>query len=305
MTTPHEINTQKFIEHLKEDLACSCHTLRAYQKDLLDFFCFLQRKKHPPLKPISKALVRAFILDMQKNKKSKKTIARKVSTLKSYYKYLYQNHLEPADILQNFSIPKIDKNIPQIFSHEEVQILIQQPDTNTFLGIRDRVLLEFLYSSAFRISELLQLQLSDFFDDLQMGQVWGKGNKKRVLPLTTPAQRWLKTLLQTDKQKLFWQKTDKKMIFLNKNGSVLSARSVNRNFTRYLLKSGLCQKGSPHTIRHSTATQLLDAGMDLKSIQEILGHSSIKTTTIYTQVSPSLKEREYKKHHPRATMLKE
>ncbi|HNA61774.1 MAG TPA: tyrosine-type recombinase/integrase, partial [Rhabdochlamydiaceae bacterium] len=198
--------------------------------------------------------------------------------------------------------PKLEKKIPAPLSREEIDRLFQQPDIQTFLGFRDRCIMELFYSSGLRISELVALSRSDFDAQNHTLRVKGKGKKERVIPITKSAAVWITNYLNhpervLDGESHFVQK-DHDAIFLNKWGERITVRSVDRNFKLFLKQSGLSALATPHTIRHTIATHWLENGMDLKTIQTLLGHSSLATTTIYTQVSTNLKKDVYDKAHP-------
>jgi integrase/recombinase XerC len=204
--------------------------------------------------------------------------------------------------LDEIDSPKLEKKIPSFLSYEQVQRLFEQPDTSHYLGFRDRCIMELFYSSGLRISELVGLDRQNFDQRNLQLRVRGKGKKERIVPITQTAATWLKDYLNHPQRHQDLEdhqaQVDEKAVFLNKWGQRLTARSVDRKFEGYLKTSGLAGKITPHTIRHTIATHWLEKGMDLKTIQILLGHSSLATTTIYTQVSSRLKREVYQKTHP-------
>ena len=200
--------------------------------------------------------------------------------------------------------PKVKKQIPTTLDYSQVELLLDQPNFKTYLGLRDRVMMEVLYSSGLRISELVQLNREDVDLKKRLCRVRGKGRKERLVPITKNATDWIEKYLyhpdRTSDSKKHKKQKDPKAIFLNRDGMRITTRSSERSFRKYLLKAGLGLSVTPHTIRHTIATHWLENGMDLKTISMLLGHSSLSTTTIYTHVSPRLKKETYDRAHPRA-----
>lgn len=321
----------RFLEHLRVIKNASEHTIRNYSIDLNSFKSFLeqdlaltdpQQKSNKishtepyhtqktihddtlPLDKIDRKTIRGFLADLNANKQNKRTVARRLSSLRSFFKYAQTQQIITNNPTEDLESLKLDKKIPVSLSYNQVKHLLEQPDTDDYLGFRDRTIMELFYSSGIRISELVALNRQDFDAINFVLKLKGKGKKERIVPITKNAAEWINNYLQHAEryQKVDGHETemDHKAIFLNKHGTRLTARSIDRNFYAYLTKSGLAGKVTPHTIRHTIATHWLENGMDLKTIQVILGHSSLATTTIYTQVSPKLKKKVYDQAHPRA-----
>jgi integrase/recombinase XerC len=316
----------QFLQHLKAIKNASEHTLRNYSIDLNSFKAFLDKEwsketqEHKidyktllfnheeadslPLEKIDKYLLRKFLSDMHSLGIQKRSIARKLATLRSFFRYTCGQKItlnNPAEELEN---PKLDKRIPTSLSYDQVKRLFDQPDTQNYLGFRDRTILELFYSSGIRVGELVSLDRENFDAQNLLLKVKGKGKKERIVPITKNAAEWIQAYLNHPERyhngELHQAQQDAKAIFLNKLGTRLTTRSVDRKFDKYLKESGLAGDITPHTIRHTIATHWLENGMDLKTIQVILGHKSLATTTIYTQVSPKLKKKVYDEAHPRA-----
>lgn len=282
-----------FINYLKVVKDASEHTLRNYSIDLSHFHTFV---KEIPFETIERRHIREYLASLYEAGKSKKTCARKLSSLRSFFHYLLgQKKIEKSPV-EEIELPKLDKKIPPAISYEQVKALFDQPDTNELLGFRDRTLMELLYSSGLRVSELAGLNKSDLDASSRIIRVRGKGKKERITPITHQSLDWILRYLSHPER----QERDTDAIFLNKFGSRLTTRSIDRLFQSYLKKTGLSLRITPHTIRHTIATHWLENGMDLKTIQLILGHSNLATTTIYTQVSSKLKKKVYDESHPRA-----
>ncbi|MBX9923682.1 MAG: tyrosine recombinase XerC [Rhabdochlamydiaceae bacterium] len=298
---------QSFLQHLRVVRQASVHTLRNYQLDLslLESFgkTFLQ-KEELLLTDVSKRLTRAYLADLHAKQAKKRSVLRRLSSLRSFFKYLVKEGIVVENPLEDIESPKLEKTIPASLTYEQVEVLFSQPDLSSYLGLRDRCIMELFYSSGLRMSELVGLVRKDVDLTHQKVRVLGKGKKERVLPITQSSADWIRRyLFHADRfldSKEHRAEVDTEAIFLNKWGSRLSARSIDRHFQQYLQGSGLVGKITPHTIRHTIATHWLEKGMDLKTIQTLLGHSSLATTTIYTQVSSRLKKEVYQKAHPRA-----
>ncbi len=288
---------ERFIEYMRLMKNASEHTLRAYKSDLDAFYRFLKKEKLPTdLKDISKREIRFFLGELTQEKKSTKTVLRRLSSLRSLYRYGLREKRVERSPLDDIESPKKGKKLPVSITYSQVELLLSQPDTETYLGYRDRVMMELLYSSGLRLSELTGLNCEDFDERSETLNIFGKGKKQRKAPITGSAAKWLLSYLEHPKR----ESKDKKAIFLNRWGTRINPRSVDRNFAIYLQKSGLSERITPHTIRHTIATHWLENGMDLKTIQLLLGHNSLATTTIYTHVSSKLKREVYDKTHPRA-----
>jgi integrase/recombinase XerC len=251
---------------------------------------------------ITKQTIREYLALLQERQEKKRTIARRLATLRSFFKFLVREKKITTDPTSEIQSPKLDKKIPAPLSIEEVDHLFAQPDQNCYLGLRDRCIMELFYSSGLRLSELVGLSHQDFDRERLSLLVRGKGKKQRIVPITRNAAQWLIRYIDHPERMMDTAEhvaaADPQAIFLNKWGKRISTRSVDRNFKEYLLRSGLAARATPHTIRHTIATHWLEKGMDLKTIQKLLGHASLVTTTIYTQVSKRLKKEVYDKTHP-------
>lgn len=321
-----------FLEHLKVVKGASEHTLRNYAIDLNSLKTFLEseslqfekiedlpakvRHDEPYSKRwngndgklgmelITRKTIRGFLAWQSANGASKTTIVRRLSSLRSFFKWAFSKQRIGINPAEDLETPKISKRIPISLSFDQVQKLFDQPDTTDYLGLRDRAILELFYSSGLRVSELCALNREDFDRQQRLVRIRGKGKKERMVPITKNASEWVIAYLEHPERHQeidgHAAQSDVKAIFLNRLGTRLSTRSVDRNFDKYMKASGLAGKATPHTIRHSIATHWLENGMDLKTIQTILGHSSLSTTTIYTQVHPHLKKKIYDQTHPRA-----
>ncbi|MDN3504560.1 MAG: tyrosine recombinase XerC [Rhabdochlamydiaceae bacterium] len=291
------LNVQKVVKN------GSVHTIRAYEIDLEQYFQYLKDHKIN-YKLITRKQLRLFLDLLHQRRLSRRTILRRVATMRSFYKYLVSAEKMSFNPMHEIDNLKLDKPIPKALSQEEINRFLSLPDHSTLLGLRDQAMLELLYSSALRISELTELNRTDIDFSAQLMRVKGKGKKVRVVPVTKMAINWLQKYLNSEERmkggKLTKGQEDHRAIFLNRWGKRLSVRSCDRQFKIYQKQSGMAHLITPHTLRHSIATHWLENGMDLKTIQEILGHESLSTTQIYTKVSLTVRQKVYNEAHPLA-----
>lgn len=292
---------EQFLKYMQVVKDASVHTIRNYKSDLVCFKNYFE--SDILLNQIEKKEIRAYLADLHNKRVSKRTVFRHLSSLRSFFKYLMREKVIRENPIEMIMSPKLDKPMPKALSYEEVERLFAQPDISQYFGLRDRCIMELFYSSGLRVSELAYLNRMDV--DLQGRSIRlkGKGKKERVIPMTKNARKWINAYLNHSKrfeEGKAHQEKDHSAIFLNKWGERLTTRSIDRMFKKYLLMSGLAVNLTPHTIRHTIATHWLERGMDLKTIQILLGHASLKTTTVYTRVSTGLKREVYEKAHPSA-----
>ncbi len=313
---------QQFLSYLKLEKHFSEYTGKSYGADLIQFGQFLSGEigqppagdgAAPPAPPkvapeeldrrqltCEPLTIREFLAYLYGQNYTKSTTARKLATLRSFYKFLIRRGLVSVNPLSTIRTPKQDKRLPKCLDLEQVQKLLDAPGDGDLLAARDKAMLEVLYSSGIRVSELVELDMADL--DLQEGvlRVRGKGRKDRLTPIGSQAikavQRYFE--LRSSDPRLQSQGTSR--VFLNKHGQSLSTRSVRRKLDKYLVQAGLDPGISPHTLRHSFATHLLNNGADLRSVQELLGHQSLSTTQIYTHLSTGRMKEAYDGAHPRA-----
>lgn len=321
----------QFLEYLRSVKQASEHTVRNYAIDLNELKTFLETQilQLPPeklpekisyntpyearrsvddsvllLSLVHRKLIREYLAFLSEKGIQKRTIVRRLSALRTFFKFCVKNHLIAKNPAAAIESPKLEKRLPISLTYDQVQRLFDQPDIATYLGFRDRCIMELFYSSGLRVSELVQLNRSDFHPRELVIKLRGKGKKERIVPITKNAADWIVAYLEHAEREKDLEghlaENDHEAIFLNRLGTRLTTRSVDRNFDRYLMESGLAGKVTPHTIRHTIATHWLENGMDLKTIQLLLGHQSLTTTTIYTHVSAKLKKEVYDKTHPRA-----
>jgi integrase/recombinase XerC len=299
----------KFLEHLRVDTNASVHTLRSYATDLEQFRSFLLSKDFSideksgdvSVEKVDHLAIRAYLSHLYRGLK-KSSLARKLAAQRSFFRYLVEEGFlaqNPAEIV---ATPKQEKPLPTFLPVDEVFSLLETPDRSTTWGARDRAILETLYSCGIRVSELTGLSEGDVDFSLGILKVYGKGRKERIVPIGEKALVAIRESLPQRDRILgsLGHKGRGSPLFINPRGGRLTSRSVARILHKYILKCGLLRKVSPHALRHSFATHLLDAGADLRAIQELLGHVSLSTTQRYTHVSVDKLMEVYDRAHPRA-----
>lgn len=285
----------KFINYLKIEKNASAHTILNYSIDLKNFAIFLGEAAG--VESVNYLFLRKYLAHMKEKNYSKRTIARKLASLRSFFKFLYREGYIKANPASGISTPKLDKKLPIFLDTDEVAKLIESPNEGDLTGLRDRAIMETLYSTGMRVSELVGMSLNDIDFISGVIKVFGKGKKERLAPIGDKALRAIRNYI--DKRgpaKL----NDKKAVFLNKNRTKLTDRSVRRIIEKYIKRVSTREGVSPHTLRHSFATHLLNRGADLRSVQELLGHMNLSTTQIYTHVTTQRLKEVYDKAHPRA-----
>ena len=306
---PEKPLIDSFLESLVTERGYSDHTRRAYRKDLLDFLSFLaesrfaksdrpQRAPAVRLKQIDGIMLRGYLgLLHRKNKKT--SIARKLSAIRSFFKYLQKNGIISENPAELVLTPKQDKTIPVYLSVDEMFRLLDSIQTDSLLGLRNRAIFETLYSSGIRVSELAAMNFSDVDFSAATVQVSGKGNKQRIVPVGYKALGAIKAYRNRLQQQADLPSPNEGPLFLNRFHTRLSPRSIARILRKLVEAVGLLTPVSPHALRHTFATHMLDAGADLRAVQELLGHRSLSTTQKYTHVSIDRLMETYDRAHPR------
>jgi integrase/recombinase XerC len=298
-----------FIKYLKDQRGYSPHTIRNYRIDLRQFLAFLRSmdqskgevKTELETKAIDATIIRQYLGSLY-GRLTRTTIARKLSALRSFLVFLEKRGLIPANPAADISTPKLEKYIPVYLPVDDVFRLLERPDREKPLGLRDLAILEVLYSCGMRVSELEALNISGIDFENHLVKVIGKGNRERIVPIGRTALKAVREYLEGIRylRKKAGDVSMEAPLFINSRGGRLSARSIGRIIKRYAMESGLTSEISPHSMRHTFATHLLDGGADLRSVQEMLGHASLSTTQKYTHVSLDRLMEVYDKAHPRS-----
>jgi integrase/recombinase XerC len=285
--------------YLEAEHHASPYTVRNYTHDLRHFLEFLNIENVATLGDVDRHLLRRYIASLQEQGFEKSSVSRKLSALRSFYSYLMQQNFTSSNPLITVSSPKLEKRLPSFLSSDEVTHLLEIPDTSTPQGQRDRAMLELLYASGLRVSEIVSLDLGSVNIEARDIRVWGKGSKERMVLIGKPAASALIMYLREGRRQLLGNsRTD--ALFINRYGKRLSERFLQKAISKYAIEAGLDKRVFPHMVRHSFATHLLDGGADLRVVQELLGHANLSTTQIYTHVTQSQARKVYLAAHPRA-----
>lgn len=298
----------RYINYLEAERGASPYTIRNYTSDLLGnytrgiergFFQFLRLKKITSLAEVDKTILRGYISWLMGQGIVKPSIARKLSAIRSFYRYLLREGILSSNPVEKVSSPKLDKRLPSFLTIEEMVRLLEAPDLSTPQGQRDRALLELLYASGLRVSELVGLNLGQVDLTSSEIRVWGKGSKERMVLIGEPAARALQTYISHGRTELLG-KEKSEALFLNLYGKRLLARRVQKILEKYAVSANVDKWIHPHLLRHTFATHLLDGGADLRVVQELLGHVRLSSTQIYTHLSQSQARKIYLSAHPMA-----
>ncbi|MBN2183452.1 MAG: tyrosine recombinase XerC [Sedimentisphaerales bacterium] len=322
---------RKFLDYLKYERRFSEHTAKCYGADLTQFSEFLSGGSEGPtdydetdsfshhhdgpatavatkvninidqlLLEASTDSIRSYLAFLSEKQYSRATVARKLATLRSFYKFLVKRNNLSTNPVTAVRTPKQEKKLPRFLEYEEVKRLLETPPMNTWLGARDRAIMETLYSTGIRVSELVALNMEDIDFLGEVVHIRGKGKKERIAPIGASALQTIQHYMEfRNKRAQNNNNFDSKVLFVNKHGRRLSTRSVRRKMDKYLKMAGLDPAISPHTLRHSFATHMLNNGADLRSVQELLGHQSLSTTQVYTHLTTTRLKEVYENAHPR------
>jgi tyrosine recombinase XerC len=290
-----------FLDYLTYERNVSINTVGAYRDDLESFTSFICNDYFTlgrdllDLRRVDHLAIRSYLAHLARKRLSRASIVRHLSALRSFFKYLMREEVIDANPARGVITPRREKHLPSVLQPSDVALLLEAPDLTTPFGIRDRAWLELLYASGLRISELVGIDIDDIEIRARLVKVRGKGAKERIVPFGSKAQEAIRAYLAIRKPA-----DDEAALFVNYRGERITARSVRRLFNGYVRDASLRAGVSPHTLRHSFATHLLNAGADLRAIQELLGHASLSTTQKYTHLNDWQLIAVYKKAHPRA-----
>jgi integrase/recombinase XerD len=290
-----------FVTHVRVEKGLSANTVSAYRRDLVKFEAFAKRRQLT-LEAVSRDDLVDFLAGLYREKLESRTVARQLVTLRNFFRYAQVQDLITTDPSANLESPKLRRSLPGYLRLEEVERLLAQPDANTTLGLRDRAMLEVLYSTGLRVSELVSLRVGDLDSKSGCVRCIGKGDKERIVPVGRKALATVEKYLQAGRPEMLRQAKalNSTALFVNNRGVALSRVGVWKILSAYGRRAGLRVALTPHMLRHSFATHLLEHGADLRSVQLMLGHADISTTQIYTHVVEERLKQIYKAHHPRA-----
>lgn len=289
---------ESFLRHLRIEKNVAPLTLKSYAEDLESLLAYFQERlgQIPPAAEITVGILRGYISYLHECQYAKTTIARRLACLRTFFRYCLREGLVPSNPAKALRTPRAGRKLPHFLTAQQAAHLLETPPANRPMGLRDRAILETIYSAGLRVAEVVGINIDDWDRDANVLRVRGKGRKERVAPLGSYAVRALNRWMEVRKP----HPSNLTPMFLNKFGRRLTTRSVGRMLLGHLQVAGLSTLTTPHTLRHSFATHLLDGGADLRSVQELLGHKSLTTTQIYTHVSTRRLKETYEKAHPHA-----
>jgi integrase/recombinase XerC len=302
----------EFIRHLKYERNLSEHTLRNYESDLVQFYDHIApsdkegKRRNVEISSIDNLTIRDFMAGLYEKNKKKSSIHRKVAALRTFFRYLCREGILEVNPARMVASPRVERKLPNHLTIQDMIRFIETPELDTVLGKRDRAILEILYASGLRVSELASLNLGDIDFENQTLRVKGKGRKERIVPFGDHARAAIETYLSVrgelliDASRERPERFDPLAVFINYQGTRITTRSVALMIDKYVKICAGIHRLSPHALRHSFATHLLDAGADLRTIQELLGHARLSSTQVYTQVSMEKLMEVYDKAHPKA-----
>ena len=296
--TPGLSEVGDYLDYARVERGLAANSISNYQRDLVQFCQFL-RDRGKTIAETQRYDIRAFLATLYERGMSSKSVARHLVALRNFFRFLAKEGRHTFDPTADVDPPKLDQKLPRYLSAEEVEKLLGQPDISTPRGLRDKAMLEVLYATGMRVSELIRLRCSDFETGLGVVQCLGKGNKERLIPVGKSALRAVEAYLQGGRPALS-KNGGEGFLFLNPRGGPLTRVGFWKILAAYGRQAGLLTSLTPHLVRHSFATHLLERGADLRSIQLMLGHSDISTTQIYTHVLKQRLKQVYETHHPRA-----
>lgn len=288
-----------FINYLAIERGLAKNTLESYGRDLKQFQNYMNDLNLEVEKDSNENMIQEYLKSLQTKGRAVSTISRNIAAIKAFYQYLVKENYLENDPSQSLDTPKVEKKLPKILSVHEVEELLKQPEIKSSGGLRDKAMLELLYATGIRVSELIALNISDINLDMGYVKCYGKGSKNRIVPLGFIAVKAVHDYIIKGRMKVV-RTYDEPALFINHHGGRLTRQGFWKIIKKYAQEAGITKDITPHTLRHSFATHLLENGADLRSVQEMLGHADISTTQLYTQIVKNPLKEVYDKSHPRA-----
>lgn len=290
---------KEYLSVLKLERNLSDNTVSSYRNDINSFLEYLDEKKVTDPSGVKYNHLTGFFKLLSDMGLASSSAARYYSSLKGFFSYLYLNKYITQNPMEKISSPKLARNLPPVLSVNEVEDILSKPVTDNKLGLRDKALLELMYACGTRVSELINIKLSDLFFKEEVIRVFGKGSKERIIPVGSSAVKWVNEYLTAGRPLLEKKAKSENYLFLNSRGGKLSRMGVWKIVDKYVREAGIEKEVHPHTFRHSFATHLLEGGADLRAVQEMLGHADISTTQIYTHIDRDYIKQVHRDFHPR------
>lgn len=288
-----------FIRYLAVERGLADNTLESYYRDLQQLQIFLHGKEIKSIEEVDENLIILYIINLKKEGRATTTISRHLATIKTFYRFLLGEQLIEQNPTAKLEAPKTGFQLPQVMAEDEVDALLQQPNPGTTAGLRDKAMLELLYATGLRVTELVSLDMEQINIDAGYVRCIGKGSKERIVPIGSVAAAYLQDYLDRSRGRMI-KKAGLNALFVNQRGSRLTRQGFWKILKKHAKEAGIKTNVTPHTLRHSFATHLLEHGADLRAVQEMLGHADISTTQIYTHLTETRLKEVYNKTHPRA-----
>lgn len=289
-----------FIQYLSVEKRLASNTLESYERDLSKYMDYLKLSGVQSIEQSNKTHIHQYVHQLRQHGRATASVSRSMVSLRALYQYLYRERLISSDPTMGLETPKSEKKLPNVMTIDEVETLLESPDTSVPSGVRDKAMLELLYATGIRVSELIELDVSHIHLELGFVRCPGKGAKERVIPLGRIAVQWLDTYIGQMRQPLIKTTEPEPALFLNHMGTRLTRQGFWKILKKAAKSAGVREEVTPHTLRHSFAAHLLENGADLRAVQEMLGHADISTTLMYAQVSKVRMKDIYDAAHPRA-----
>jgi integrase/recombinase XerD len=296
------VDLQSFIRFLSVERGLSKNTLESYERDLQQFVDYLHRQGITAWKETSKTNIAGFMSQLKLLGRAAATLSRNLVSIRAFYQYLVRERLVDADPSLFIEAPKLEKKLPKVLSVEEVGKLLDAPHLELVSGVRDKAMLELLYATGIRVSELISMNVDDVHLQLGFIRCMGKGNKERNIPLSSISIRCLTAYIHKDRKKMLKKSADEEALFIGHLGTRMTRQGFWKILKRYASEMNIESDITPHALRHSFAAHLIENGADLRSVQEMLGHSDISSTQLYVQVTKLKMKDVYNRAHPRANM---
>lgn len=292
---------EDYIHFIQVERQLARNTLQSYRRDLEGYATYLEEElMMPDYRPVERRHILMYLEALRNDGKSARTVARHISSIRSFHQFLLREKVTSTDPTVHLEMPQLERKLPNVLSIQQVEKLIEAPDLSTPQGYRDVAMLELLYGSGMRISELIQLDLGDIHLTMGFVRVFGKGGKERIIPLGRGAMEAVDRYLKGPRGELLGNAPTTNALFISRRGKRLTRQGCWKIIRQHAATANIQQTLTPHVLRHSFATHLIENGADLRAVQEMLGHSDISTTQIYTHVSKTRLSEVYKRFHPRA-----
>ena len=295
---PPEVLIDRYLNYLVVEKGLSKKTLDAYSRDIIRYRDFLHENKKNRFSEEDTSLILQYLIMLRKSGLGARSRARHLVSIRGLYRFLFEENILRHDPAQLVDLPKMSLKLPHVLSRQEIELLLNAPDTKKPASIRDAAMLELLYAAGLRVSELVNVKLQDVNLEAGFVRVFGKGSKERIVPIGLPAKEKISLYLQTVRS-VYLKQTPSLYLFVARAGKPMTRQGFWKLLKRYAIKTGLNKKITPHSFRHSFATHLLEGGSDLRAVQIMLGHVDISTTQIYTHVTREHLKKLHQKFHPR------